>query len=275
MRAIFDLCLALELFHTFCLIQDDGMDRSPTRRGKETFFFQQTKLHRRSHWHGEESFFGKDMAMLAGDYALVLASEPLASLDNPELFQLFQMMAKEVLEGQRLDLLYSVKPNISVGEALQMLLLKSGRYSVTRPLQLGACLAGRAELQGDIASFGDPLGIAFQMQDDFLSLFGEETGKGVREDILGGKKTLLLLETLKRAPRAVSLKLQALLHTEVSGKELAFFRATVKEYGLPLCEKRKKRLVKESLRALSLIPFSERAAEALEAFAHFLVERRA
>jgi len=181
---------AIELFHNFTLIHDDIMDRAPVRRSKPT-------VHKK---------FDEPTALLAGDVMLVKAYEELNKIDINflhEIFELFNKTAKEVCEGQQLDLDFEKRETVSMDEYLEMISLKTS-VLVGCCLQMGAILGGAGKgTQQHLYNFGKNLGIAFQIQDDYLDAFGdtEKTGKTAGGDILANKKTCLYLHALGNADK--------------------------------------------------------------------------
>jgi geranylgeranyl diphosphate synthase type I len=198
---IIRLGVALELLHAFALIHDDVMDDSDTRRGRPS-------LHRQfSRPYGSDSAatrFGEGMAILVGDLAHMLAERALC--DSPAEVRLhWYAMQVELTRGQALDLEAGrFGKRISEEQALRIARLKSGRYSVVRPLQLGALAASCPPLLDAYAAFGEPLGEAFQLRDDLLGVFGNPgvTGKPVGDDLREGKPTFLLACTRRRVTDA-------------------------------------------------------------------------
>lgn len=174
---------SLELLHTFAIVHDDIMDRSDVRRGVATTYARH----------------GTDLALLVGDLALVFADAALlGSGFDPSLlaraFESYSRMRREVIAGQFLDVVAASRDVVGVEEARRIAVLKSGRYSIEEPLVIGAHLAGAPEeMAGALASFGAPLGEAFQLRDDLLGTFGDEAriGKPVDSDIREGKRHVL------------------------------------------------------------------------------------
>lgn len=201
---------AVELLHTFALIHDDVMDRSARRRGAPTVHERLAAAHRAEAMVGEATWFGIGGAILAGDLAFVWADQlfdaarfPAGVVDRARA--VFTQLRVEVMAGQFLDLRLAGLPAPSEDDSLHVSLLKSGRYTVTRPLQLGAALAsGDAALAEALAGFGDALGVAFQLRDDVLGMFGDPsaTGKGALDDLREGKRTVLVLRALRLATPA-------------------------------------------------------------------------
>ena len=182
---------ALELFHNFTLIHDDIMDKAPLRRGKPT-------VHAR---------YGQSTAILAGDVMMVVSYEHIARLRSPHIrriLQLFNQTAMRVCEGQQLDMDFESREQVTMAEYLQMIELKTS-VLLAGSLQIGGILGGAGLGNQDILyAFGRNLGLAFQVQDDYLDCYGEaeKVGKQIGGDIVAGKKTFLLIKTLEVASAA-------------------------------------------------------------------------
>lgn len=174
-----DVAAAIELFHNFTLIHDDIMDKAPLRRGMET-------VHTR---------YGENTALLAGDVMLVKAYEYISRIDNSYLhavIQLFNQTAREVCEGQQWDMDFEKREMVKLDEYLRMIELKTS-VLLAASLKMGAILGGAGERnQNLLYEFGRKLGIAFQVQDDYLDAFGDpqKFGKQVGGDILANKKNI-------------------------------------------------------------------------------------
>ena len=219
--AVYDIAGAVQLLHTFALLHDDVMDRSPERRGRPSAYASLAEAHSDQGFAGDASWFGVGGAILAGDLAFVWADELIdgAAL-APEVLdrvrRVFTTLRVEVMAGQYLDLRLAGLPSASESDALRVALLKSGRYTVTRPLQLGAAVAGsNAALDEALARYGDAVGVAFQLRDDVLGLFGDprSTGKGDLDDLREGKRTVLMLKALHRADATQRAELERVMGT--------------------------------------------------------------
>jgi geranylgeranyl diphosphate synthase, type II len=180
--------MAIELFHNFSLIHDDIMDKAPLRRGLPT-------VHTK---------FGESTALLAGDVMFAQAYDYLTRI-KPEYIQkiikLFNTTSKQVCEGQQLDMDFEKQQTVSMEEYVQMIILKTS-VLLAASLKLGAVIGGAGEgNQKHLYAFGKNLGIAFQVQDDYLDAFGDpdKFGKILGGDILANKKTFLLIHTLEVA----------------------------------------------------------------------------
>jgi isopentenyl-diphosphate delta-isomerase type 1 len=209
---VFTAAAAVELLHTFALIHDDVMDRSVRRRGRPTAEQSLAETHRSEALNGDDAWFGVSGALLAGDLAFVWADQLLETTPLPPVTlaaarQVFTRLRTEVIGGQYLDVRLAHRPTSAGPEgdaeaaALRVALLKSARYTVTRPLELGAALAGGARCAASLAAYGDAVGLAFQLRDDVLGMFGDPavTGKSCRDDLREGKRTLLVLRALRLA----------------------------------------------------------------------------
>jgi len=190
---VVDAGAALELLHTFALIHDDIMDGSATRRTMDTIHVQFEARHADDGWRGEGRRFGEGVAILVGDLAFVYADRMLVGAPRAAL-DVFTELRIEVNVGQYLDLVGTARGRVAEDAARRICRFKSGKYTIERPLHLGAALAGRMpELGGPLSAYGLPLGEAFQLRDDLLGVFGDTavTGKPVGEDLREGKPTVL------------------------------------------------------------------------------------
>ena len=191
---------SLELFQACAIIHDDVMDRSDTRRGKPAAHRRFEWLHRSAGWRGDDEMFGTGAAILLGDLCLAWTDEMFfgCGLEQERLLRarpLFDEMRTELMGGQYLDLLEQAMGGGSVPRARRVIHYKSARYSVLRPLQLGATLAGAdRSVLAAYEAFGMPLGEAFQLRDDLLGVFGDPavTGKPAGDDLREGKRTVLV-----------------------------------------------------------------------------------
>jgi geranylgeranyl diphosphate synthase, type I len=208
--------LALELLHTCALVHDDVIDRAATRRGRPTVHQAFARRHTQAGWSGDAAEYGQALAILLGDLAFVQADElfldaEIAGDDLLAAFRRFTLLREEVMVGQYLDLQAATARETDRELALTIATLKSGRYSVARPLEIGALLAGaEPALVDGLRAFGDPLGRAFQLRDDLLGVFGEEasTGKSASSDLAEGKRTLLIAEAAARLAPAERAELE-------------------------------------------------------------------
>ncbi len=200
--AVVDVAAALELLHAFALIHDDVMDGAACRRGRPALHRQLQCQYVAAGGTGDARRYGEGLAVLVGDTALAWADLILAP-HRPAVGAIWDELRVELTMGQYLDVVTASAPPAAAGTAALVGLLKSARYTVTRPLQLGAAVAGAgAPVVEAMASFGDPVGEAFQMRDDLLGVFGDRavTGKPAGADLREAKTTLLLEVARHRAP---------------------------------------------------------------------------
>jgi geranylgeranyl diphosphate synthase type I len=191
---------ALEFLQACALIHDDVMDGSDTRRGQPAAHRRLASMHRSHGYLGSSEDFGVGSAILLGDLCLSWSDELLMSsgLSDDQLAAakpIFDEMRTELMAGQYLDLLEQVRGQFNLDSALQVARYKSAKYTVERPLQIGAAAAGADSAHmGRLTAFGVPLGEAFQLRDDLLGVFGdpEETGKPAGDDLREGKRTALV-----------------------------------------------------------------------------------
>jgi geranylgeranyl diphosphate synthase type II len=229
----YEVATAIELFHNFSLIHDDIMDKAPLRRGMET-------VHTK---------YGDSTALLAGDVMLVQSYEYLNKIKrdySQRIFQVFNDTAKAVCEGQQLDMDFEKRSVVSLEEYVNMISLKTS-VLLAASLQLGAILGGAGQgNQQHLYEFGKNLGIAFQVQDDFLDAFGDpdKFGKQLGGDILANKKTFLMIHAMEVASDNQKEELSILMHTsnidptEKINKVLSIFRdCKVDEWAVALKEK--------------------------------------
>jgi geranylgeranyl diphosphate synthase type I len=276
---VVDAGAALELLHTFALIHDDIMDGSSTRRSRDTIHVQFEERHALDGWRGEGRRFGEGVAVLVGDLAFVYADQLLAAAPA-EAVAVFTELRIEVNVGQYLDLLGTARGDVGEAKARRISLFKSGKYTVERPLHLGAALAGRLpELAAPLSAYGLPLGEAFQLRDDLLGVFGDEavTGKPVGEDLRDGKPTLLFAAARARAAARnghVSRLLERYGAPDLTEDEVADLQDVLMETGaVAHVEGEIEWLVTESVAAIKDAPVTPPARAALIELAHFVAGR--
>lgn len=273
---------ALELFHAFALIHDDIMDGSDRRRGQPSMHRVFAELHARQSWRGDADTYGCSAALLCGDLCAAWADQMLTECGLPasrlhQGYAVYSAMRTEVIAGQYLDLVSSVGDG-SVASALTVIRMKAARYTVTRPLQIGAALAGAGnDLQAAYAAFGDPLGDAFQLRDDVLGVFGDPavTGKSVLDDLRAGKPTVMMALARERADRAQAERLRVLFgNPQLDDSGAAELRKIIVATGaLDQIEQMIRVRVNAALAALEEAPITGEARLALTALAGSTVNR--
>ncbi|GAA4960661.1 polyprenyl synthetase family protein [Actinoplanes utahensis] len=274
---------ALELVQASALIHDDLMDRSDTRRGEPSVHRRFEVLHVDEGWRGGAAGFGDSAAVLLGDLAMVWSDEMLHSsgMGLAELARarpVFDQMRTEVTVGQYLDVLTQATGEMSRERAGKVARFKSAKYTVERPLLLGAALAGAGpEVFASYAAFGLPLGEAFQMRDDVLGVFGDpaQTGKPAGDDLREGKRTYLVAAAFEALGAAGRAELdRALGDPGLDDAGVERLRAVIRESGaLAATEARIDALSGEALAALKAAPVEDEGREALLALADAAVRR--
>ena len=256
------LATAIELFHNFTLIHDDMMDAAALRRGMQT-------VHTK---------YGDNTALLTGDVMLIRAYEKLQTINPtylPKILSLFNTTAREVCEGQQLDMDFEKMPSVTLDAYIHMITLKTS-VLLAASLEMGAILGGATPGNcKHIYEFGKNLGIAFQIQDDYLDAFGdpEKFGKEVGGDIRQNKKTFLLLHALEVATPDQRAKLDTLLASSGPDKVpqvLELFKAcNVDAWAIELKEK----YLQMALANLDDIAVTSTRKTALLSLANYLMQR--
>jgi geranylgeranyl diphosphate synthase type I len=207
---------ALELVQASALMHDDVMDESETRRGEPAVHRRFAALHRDQHWRGGADLFGAGSAILLGDLCLAWSDELLrvSGLDLAALVrarEVFDLMRTEVIAGQYLDLHAQASADTSLHRASIVARFKSAKYTVERPLLLGAAIAdGPSRIRRGYSAYGLPLGEAFQLRDDILGVFGDPalTGKPAGDDLREGKRTYLVAAAFDAADEVTADELR-------------------------------------------------------------------
>ncbi len=278
--AIFSASAALELLHASALVHDDVMDASDTRRGQPAVHKRFAAAHEAARWTGSADRFGAGGAILVGDLLLAWTDELLRTSGLPtgsvwRGLSVLDAMRTEVFAGQFLDLAGQARGASTVESALRVVTYKSAKYTVERPLQLGAALhdgraAGRPDFDQVNAAFtgyGIPLGVAFQLRDDILGVFGDpaKTGKPVIDDLREGKRTVMLAIARERADQPQAAVLDRCIGdpalTEQAAEQV---RAVITGTGaLAECEQMISVNVKEALSAIAGAPITGESKSAL------------
>lgn len=238
---------ALELFHAAALVHDDIMDRSDTRRGAPAAHRRFEQMHRDGGWAGSAEAYGQSSALLLGDLLLGWSDELLgrgiAMLPRPAALAArreFMTMRTEVMAGQFLDIhdesaWASYPESEALERAQRVLIYKSAKYSVEAPLAVGASLGAGSEEQIDaLRAFGLPLGVAFQLRDDVLGIFGdpELTGKPAGDDLREGKRTAIIAIARQKLPASANSILDELLgDPDLSTEQVNMIRSTLQDSG--------------------------------------------
>ncbi len=271
-----DAGAALELLHSFALVHDDIMDGSDFRRGEPAVHRAFEARHREGGWRGPAARFGEGAAILVGDFAFVYADMLVAEIPS-DARAVFDELRVELCVGQFLDLRATATGERDAGRARTIEWYKSGKYTVERPLHLGAALAGRLdELRAPLSAFGLPLGEAFQLRDDLLGVFGSEeiTGKPVGDDLREGKLTPLLAAAAGRCDGVGTELLERVGQVDLRPEEIEAIRDLLLSTGaVDEVEAAIGRLVDESLTALESVPITDEARVALADLGRYVAWR--
>jgi len=274
--AVIDAAAAIELVHTFALVHDDVMDGSDIRRGTDSVHRAFGRRHSASGGRGEARRFGEGMAILIGDFALVYA-DVLARQMNADAVAVFDELRLELCVGQSLDLAGTAAASTDLELADRIAVFKSGKYTVERPMHLGAALAGRLdEFAPALSAIGLPLGLAFQMRDDVLGAFGdaEITGKPVGDDLREGKPTPLVAIAYAHGDAEARAGLARLGAPDLSPAEVQAMQTVFSTTGaLERVESEIARLVDEARAALDDAPIIGEARTWLDDLAGYVAWR--
>jgi geranylgeranyl diphosphate synthase type I len=264
---------SLEFVQASALIHDDVMDDSDTRRGEPAMHRRFAALHTDARWLGEPDSFGTATAILLGDLCLVWSDEMLhaSGLDPVTLARArrtFDDMRTEVTVGQYLDMHTQVTGDTSLTRAGLVARFKSAKYTVERPLLLGAAIADAPEkVSRAFSAYGLPLGEAFQLRDDVLGVFGDPavTGKPAGDDLREGKRTYLVAAAFDGADDATALELRAGLgDPALDERRIRRLREIITATGaLARTEARITELTAAGLGALDSVPLTAEGVEVL------------
>ena len=295
-EAIAGIAASLEMFHAAALVHDDLLDQSDTRRGAPAIHKRFETLHKDKQWAGSPERFGVAGSVLVGDLMLGWSSEIFgnALLHSPtrEIESAcrdeFSLMRVEVMAGQYLDVLEenaapSRPVTEGVGRAEKVILYKTAKYSIEAPLRIGAAFAGADQATlGMFSQFGIPLGIAFQLRDDILGVFGDPsvTGKPAGDDLREGKRTVLIALTkeslAERSPSMAESFEELLTSRDLDAQQIAFMQRLIKESGaLEKTERMIVELADRSLESLEAATLEATAKSALKALALKVINRDA
>ncbi|WEK14145.1 MAG: polyprenyl synthetase family protein [Candidatus Microbacterium phytovorans] len=236
---------ALEIFHAAALVHDDIIDNSDTRRGRPAAHRALERHHTDAGWSGNPATFGRSAAILLGDLLVAWSDDLLEGglRDAPHAAAArveYARMRRDVTLGQYLDIVEEVAaatvPDADHAErALRVATYKSARYSVQQPLLIGAALAGADAAQlAALEAFGLPVGLAFQLRDDVLGVFGDAavTGKPSGDDLREGKRTLLIAYAREALPQGARRAMDELLgDPDLDDEQVAFLQRTITDSG--------------------------------------------
>ncbi len=280
--ALLRACAALELLHASALVHDDYMDASDVRRGRPATHRAFEQLHREQGWSAAPEQYGAAAAILLGDLLLSWSDELLRTCGLPTervlaALRYFDLTRTEVVAGQFLDVSAQARRSADVDTAMTVLRYKSAKYSVERPLHIGAALAGAGPAAiTALSRFGLPLGEAFQLRDDVLGVFGDPavTGKPAGDDLEEGKRTVLVALALDALPDGDSATLDRSLGTSLAGPEVEELRGLIEASGArQQLEDVIGQLTDRAVAALDSAAIGDRARRALQDLAAAATQR--
>lgn len=291
LKAIVGICAALEMFHAAALVHDDLIDQSDTRRGQPAVHKSFEKLHEDNRWVGQSDRFGLAGSVLVGDLLLNWSSEifgnalrfaPTREIEIACRTE-FSRMRVEIMAGQYLDVLEeNAGPQRDASEAVaranRVMLYKTAKYSIEAPLLIGAAFAGAStSARASIESFAIPLGLAFQLRDDVLGVFGDPkvTGKPAGDDLREGKRTVMIGLTREILTGSVRNVFDEMLAArDLNTDQIAFLQQTIIGSGaLKKIEIMIEELGTEALERLSQIDLEPSAKLALIELAKQVMNR--
>lgn len=292
-EAMVSITAALEMFHGAALVHDDLLDQSDTRRNAPAVHKRFETLHQKSGWAGSPERFGVAGSVLVGDLMLGWSSEifgeALLKAPSREIEHAcrdeFSKMRVEVMAGQYLDVLEenaaAIRPiHEAVGRANRVMLYKTAKYTIEAPLLIGAAFAGAdPAVLRSLSAFAIPLGIAFQLRDDILGVYGDPaiTGKPAGDDLREGKRTVLIGLTREALSSSIGRIVDELLTSrQLEPEQIEFLQNAIRDSGaLAKCERMIQELGDESLIALDQINFDPQAKAELEKLAKKVLNRDA
>jgi len=281
---IIKTAISVELIHTFLLIHDDIIDRDAKRHGVMTTHLKYKKIHEKFFWLDNSTHFGNSMAIIIGDMIMALGNKALfISNFKPEiiikaLYKLQKVVANTVI-GQAKDVLISFKGKATEQEILNMCRLKTAKYTIESPLHLGAILSEADEnILKSFSKLSIPIGIAFQIQDDILGIFGSEKkiGKPVGSDIAEGKQTILISQAKKKADIKQKMTLRNTLGKEnLTQKDIKNFRKVIIETGaLDYAKKLAQGYIIKAKKEIIKTPVKKETKDFLMGVADYMIERK-
>ena len=274
---IIDVCTSFELLQAFALIHDDIMDDADLRRGERTIHMEQAARLEREGWRGEARRYGDGVAILVGDLSHVYADQLIGN-PSAQSREIWDRLRIELNLGQYLDMRSAAAGDLDKETASRVATFKSALYTIVRPLQLGATIAGPADraVLDRLEGYGRPAGQAFQLRDDLLDVTADSTqvGKPVGNDLREGKPTELVAVAFERATAADREVLSLIGRPDLGADETAAIIATLEATGaVAEIEQRIDDLVSDAIRVAEDLPFATTVKEALIAFANYVAAR--
>jgi geranylgeranyl diphosphate synthase type II len=257
--------VAMEVYHNYTLIHDDVMDKADIRRGKPTVWVK----------------WGENPAILSGDTMQVLAYEFIARVADDKLretLSLFTNIAKEIGEGQQFDMEFETRNDVTEAEYINMIRLKTS-VLIANCMKIGALIAGASKEDADnLYAYGETVGLAFQLQDDLLDVYGDPKifGKKIGGDICCNKKTFLLIKALETASPEQRKQMEELMAQENfdPAEKISTFTSIYNQLGIKeICEKKIAELFSDCDRYIDAVSVPAERKEYIKQFADSLLNR--
>jgi geranylgeranyl diphosphate synthase type I len=253
---------AMELIHSSLLIKDDIMDEDILRRGKPALHYFFEKLHQKKYKIGDSKHFGISLGILSGDISSIYAYGSIIDSSFPNQYKIralerFNQMYFDTVYGQMIDVLNSYRKKVALKDILEVYRYKTAKYTIECPLHLGALLSGAGKRELNLlSSYAIPLGIAFQIKDDILGMFGDKktVGKPATSDLEEGKQTFVMFFAFKKANQSQrKFLLKCFGQKNIKIGDLKKVRLIIAETGaLQYCQEYANLLVRKAKKALSV-----------------------
>jgi geranylgeranyl diphosphate synthase type I len=284
-KAIIKASMSIELIHSFLLIHDDIIDKDGVRHNTTTTHTYYSTIAEKNFPNKDTGHFGNSMAIVIGDAINTLGNRILLEADfAPTLInkamRALQSIIFMTIVGESEDILIENRGQANEKEILQMYTNKTAKYTIEGPLHLGAILAGAdAQLLQKLSTYAIPTGIAFQIQDDILGVFGtvNKTGKAIDSDIKQGKQTILVAKALEKASAEQKAVLKKCLgNINLSATDLNEFKQVVTDTGsLQYTQDLAEKLIKEAKEKISKTKINSETKEFLLNIADYMLKREA
>jgi len=275
--------ISIEFIHTFLLIHDDIIDRDIKRHGLDSVNFRYAKIGKKLFKKYDPEHFGNSMAIIIGDMIgamgnKILFDSKFKSENIIKALSQLQNVISYTVVGESQDVYIEYRGKASEKEVLRMYENKTAKYTIEGPLHLGLILAGaKEEMLDSLSRYAIPIGIAFQIQDDILGIFGSEKklGKTIGSDIAEGKQTLLVIKAKEKANRSQRKLMDNILgKKDLTPREIASFQNLIRETGaLEYAKNLAGKMILEGKKELEKIEIKAEAKEFLESIADFMIER--
>lgn len=285
-EAILETAVSIELLHTFLLVHDDIIDRDDFRHGEPTLHRRYAEFGRKYFPERDVEHFGNSIALIVGDLLSAMSNDIIFRAPFPqarifEALSRLQSVVSYTVIGQAQDIYMEYKREATEAEILKMYTNKTARYTMERPIQMGLLLAGDSDILVDrFSGYALPLGIAFQIQDDILGIFGSEAklGKPVGSDIQEGKLTLLVAYALERGTREQQEEVRRILsvgNTLTADDVERFKGLLIETKSLERAQEAARAYIREGKQVLGAVRemVPQRSFDFFEAIADYMAER--